>query len=135
MDESNSIKTIRRTILADQTIFRLSEISKIENYFHKEINQRKTSSKKLSKCVTAFDYIDKILIVLGAKKGGVSIAANASVVGAPVGIASASFNLIFSLTTGIMKNFISIIWNKNKEHNKIPMLAKIKLNSIETLIS
>ena len=135
MDESNSIKTIRRTILADQTIFRLSEISKIENYFHKEINQRKTSSKKLSKCVTAFDYIDKILIVLGATKGGVSIAANASVVGAPVGIASASFNLIFSLTTGIMKNFISIIWNKNKEHNKIPMLAKIKLNSIETLIS
>ena len=54
MDESN-IKNTDRTNLTDQTKFRLSEISKIENYFHEEINQRKTSSKKLSKYGTAFD--------------------------------------------------------------------------------
>ena len=40
--------------------FRLSEITGIENYFHKEINQRKLCSKKLSKYVTVFNYIDKI---------------------------------------------------------------------------
>ena len=54
MDESNIGKT-DRTNLTDQTKFRLSEISKIENYFHEEINERKTSSKKLSKYVSAFD--------------------------------------------------------------------------------
>ena len=51
----------------------MDEISKIENYFIEEINQRKQCSKKLNKYVTAFDYIDKILVVLSAKSGGVSI--------------------------------------------------------------
>ena len=64
---------IDKTNLTDQTKFRLNEISKIENYFNKEINQRKACSKKLSKYVAAFDYIDKVLIVLSAKSGGVCI--------------------------------------------------------------
>ena len=134
MDESNSIETIDRTNLTDQTKFRLSEISKIENYFQEEINQRKTSSKKLSKYVTAFDYIDNVLIVLGATRGGVSIIFFMSVVGAPVGISSVSFTLIFSLTTGIIKKLLSITRNKKKKHDKILMLTRNKLNSIETLI-
>ena len=58
---------------------------------------------KLIKHVTAFDYIDKILIVLSATSSGVCIISSANFVGAPVAIASASFNLIFSLTTGIIK--------------------------------
>ena len=49
--------------LSEQTKFRLDEISKIENYFIEEINQRKSCSQKLNKYVTTFDYIDKILIV------------------------------------------------------------------------
>ena len=135
MNESNSIETIDRTNLTEQTKFRLDEISKIENYFHEEINQRKSCSKKLSKYVAAFDYIDKILIVLSATTGGVSICLFTSVVGAPVGIASASFTLIFSLTIGIVKKLLSTTRNKKKKHDKIFMLAKSKLNSIETLIS
>ena len=58
MNESNSIKTIDRTKLTNQTNFRLNEISKIENYFDKEIKQRRLSRKKTSKYVVAFDYID-----------------------------------------------------------------------------
>ena len=107
----------------------------MKNYFHQEINQRKSYSKKLNKYVTAFDYIDKVLIVLSATSGGVSIISFTSIVGAPVGIASASFTLIFSLTTGIVKKLLNITRNKKKKHDKILMLAKSKLNSIETLIS
>ena len=129
MNEINKIN------LSEQTKFRLSEIMRIENYFHQEINQRKSCSKKLSKYVAAFDYIDKILIVLSATTGGVSICSFTSVVGAPVGIASASFTLIFSLTTGIVKKLLNITRNKKKKHDKILMLAKSKLNSIETLVS
>ena len=102
MHKSNSIKAIDKTDLSEQSKFRLDKISKIENYFIEEINQRKSCSKKLNKYVAAFDYIDKILIVLSATTGGVSICSFTSIVGAPVGIASASFTLIFS----VMKNLL-----------------------------
>ena len=125
---------INKTNLSEQTKFRLSEIIEIENYFHQEINQRKSCSKKLNKYVTTFDYIDKILIVLSATSSGVSIISFTSIIGAPVGIASASFTLIFSLTTGIIKKLLSITRNKKKKHDKILMLAKSKLDSIETLV-
>ena len=94
---------INKTNLSEQTKFQLSEIIGIENYFHQEINQRKLCSKKLSKYVTAFDYIDKILLVLSATSSGVCIISATSIVAAPVGIASASFTLIFSLKIGIIK--------------------------------
>ena len=55
MNKSNSIGAIDITDLSEQTKFRLDEISKIENYFIEEINQRKLCSKKLSKYVAAFD--------------------------------------------------------------------------------
>ena len=135
MDECNSIKTIDKTKLTEQTKIRLDKITEIESYFHQEINQRKLCSKKFSKYVVALDYIDKILIVLGATSGGVSIISFTSVVGTPVGIVSASFTLIFSLTTGIIKKLLSIARNKKKKYDKILMLAKSKLNSIETQIS
>ena len=67
MNENNSIEAI------DKTKFRLSEIIGIENFFNQKINQRKTYSKKLNKYVTAFDYIDKVLIVLNTTTIGVSI--------------------------------------------------------------
>ena len=103
--------------------------------FIKRLIKGNHAVKKLSKYVTAFDYIGKTLIVLSAASSGVCIISSASVVGAPVGIASASFTLIFSLTTGIIKKLLSITRNKKKRHDKILMLAKIKLDSIETLIS
>ena len=135
MNESNFIETIDRTNLTEQTKIRLNKITEIENYFHQEINQRKSCSKKLSKYVTTFDYIDKILIVLSATSSGVSIISFTSIVGAPVGIASASLTLFFSLTTGIVKKLLNKTRNKKKKHDEILMLAKSKLNSIETLIS
>ena len=91
--------------------------------------------KKISKYVSGFYYIDKVLIVLSAASSGVCITSCASVVGVPVGIARASFTLIFSLITGIIKKLLSITRNKKKKHDKILMLAKSKLDSIETLVS
>ena len=48
MNESNSIEIIGKTNLTEQTKFRLDEISKIENYFHEEINQRQSCSKNVA---------------------------------------------------------------------------------------
>ena len=135
MNKSNSIRAIDKTDLSEQTKFRLDEISKIENYFHEDINQRKSWSKKLSKYITAFDYIDEILIVLSATTGRVSVCSFTSVVGAPVGIESANFTLIFPITSEIVKKLLSMTRNKKKKHDKVIMLTKSKLNSIETLVS
>ena len=126
---------IDKANLTDQTKFQLNEKGKSENYFNSEINPRKLCSKKLSKYATAFDYIDKVLIVLSATNGGVCIISSVSVVGAPVGIAWESFTLFFSLTTEIIKKTLSITRSKKKKHGKILTLAKSKLNSIETLVS
>ena len=116
-----------RANLEENTRFRLSEIIGTENYFHEEINQKKSCSKKLSKYVTACDYINKILIVLRATSGQICIISSASVVRGPVGIASGSFALLFSLTTGIIKKVLNIKRNKKKKHFKILTLAKSKL--------
>ena len=126
MNECNSIE-IDKTSLIGQTKYRLNEITKIEN-FNQEINQRKSCSKKLSKYVAAFDYIDKVLIVLSVTRGGVFIISFTRFVGAPVGIASTIFTLIFSLTIGIIKKLLSMTRNKKKKHDKILMLLKV--NSI-----
>ena len=75
------------------------------------------------------------LIVLNATADGVSNILFTSIAGTPVGIASASLTLIFSLTTEIVKKLLNITRNKKKKHDKILMLAKSKLNSIETLVS
>ena len=39
--KNNSLETIDKTVLSEQTKFRLSEIIGIENYFYQEINQKK----------------------------------------------------------------------------------------------
>ena len=135
MNESNSIEAFDKTSLTNQIKFRLDEISETENYFIEQINQRKSCSKKLSNYVAVFDYFDQVLIVLSATSGGVSIISFTSIAGAPVGIASTSLTLFFSLTTGIVKRLLNITRNKKKKHDKSLMLAKSKFNSIETLVS
>ena len=107
----------------------------MKNYFIKEINQRKTCTKKLRKYVAVFDYIVQALIVLSATSGGVSIISFTTIVRAPVGITSASPTLFFSLSTGKMKKLLNMTRNKKRKYDKILMLAKSKLNSIETSIS
>ena len=74
-------------------------------------------------------------MVLNATTGGVCIICHATVVGAPVGTASAGFTILFSLATGITKKLLKTTRNKKKNHDKILMLAKSELNSIESLVS
>ena len=92
-------------------------------------------NKRFSKYIAFFDYFDKSLIVLSSSSGRISIISFTSVIGVSEGIARASFSLVFSLTTRIIEKLLKISRNKKKKHNKIVVLAKSKLNSIETLIS
>ena len=62
-------------------------------------------SKRISKYIASFDYFEKSLIALSVTIGSISIASFATVVGAPVGIVSATFSLAFSISTGLLKNY------------------------------
>ena len=113
MNELNLIEAhsnLTAISLSNQTKFSLNEINKIKDYFNSEIHERKTMSQKLSKYITAFDYIDKTLIILSASSGGISIISFTNVIGIP-----ASFTLIFSLTTGIIKKLLQVTGKKKKK--------------------
>ena len=78
-------------------------------------------SKRLSKYIASFDYFDKSLIVLSVTTGSISIASFATVIGAPVGMMSASCSLAFSITTGIVKKLLKT--TRNKKKNTIKLLC------------
>ena len=142
--ENNAIESIECNSIEHNSIdtsnlnnqeFRLNKISEIEDYFIAEIKGKELMSKKLSKYISFFYYFDKSLIVLSVTTGGVSIASFATVIGAPIGTTSASLSLEFSLCTGPVKKKLKATRNKRKKHNKIVMLARNKLNSIESKVS
>ena len=134
MVEISSVESLDTSNLNNQE-FRLNKISEIEDYFITEIKERELVSKKRSKYISFFDYFDKSLIVSSASSCSISIASFATVIGTPVGITSASLSLTFSLCTGLAKKLLKATKNKKKKHNKIVMLARSKLNSIESKIS
>ena len=115
--------------------FRPNKINEIKDYFIAEIKERKLMSKRRSKYIASFDYFDKSLIVLSARSGSIPIASFATVILTPVGIANASLILAFSLPTGLVKKLLKTTRNKKKKHDKIVMVARTKLNSIESKIS
>ena len=115
--------------------FRLKQINEIRDYFVAEIKEREWMSKRLSKYIAFFDYFNKSLIVLFATTGSISIASFATVIEAPAGIASSSFSLAFSISTWLIKKLLKTTRSKKKKHDKIVMLARSKLNSIESKIS
>ena len=121
--------------LSNQQQLRLNQINEIKDYFEAEIKERELMSEILSKYIASFYYFHKSLIVFSITTGSISIVSFATVIGAPKGIKSASFNLAFSISTGIIKKLLKTTSNKKKRHNKIVMPARSKLNSIESKIS
>ena len=138
MDNFNKTQNIYPNLNAtpsNEQQFRLNKINEIKDYFLGEIRERELISKNLSKYISAWDYFDKSLNVLPILSGSISIASFAGVIGVPAGIIGASWGFTFAITSGFIKKFLKTIRNKKKKQNKIVMLARSKLNSIENKIS
>ena len=99
--------------LNDQQQFRSNIINDVTGHNFAEFRERELMSKGLSKYTASFDYICYVIV-------------------AHLGIASASFSFTFSLAAGIVKKLLKTTQNKKKKYNKIVMLARGILNSIET---
>ena len=66
--------------------------------------------------------------------GGISIAAFASGVGLPVGIALSGTSSLLSLATAITRKSFKIFNVKQEKHDAIKLLAQTKLDSISNII-
>ena len=95
-------------IPSNEQEFRLNKINEIKDYFVAEIKERELMIKRLS---ASFEYFDMSLIVLSVTTDSIYIASFATVIGAPVGMASASFSLAFSIYYRNCKNTVK---NNNK---------------------
>ena len=100
----------------------------------KKLIKENHAIKKLSKYVAVFDNIDKILVVLNAKTGEDLFVRLQALLVNQLEL-EAQVLLFFLLTTEITKKLLNITRKKKKKHDKILILAKSKLNIIETLIS
>ena len=92
-------------------------------------------SKKHKKVFTTLGYIEKFLILASTITGCISNSAFASLVCIPIRITSSAIVLKIWAITAANKKYKSIIKKKKKKHDKIVLVAKSKLNSIEILIS
>ena len=102
----NLYPNLSATPLNDQEQFRIKSPSEIKNYFIAEIKERELMSKRLSIYIASFEYFDKSLIALSVVTGSISVSSFATLIGAPVGMMSASCSLAFSITTGFVKKAI-----------------------------
>ena len=118
----------------NQQQFRLNKINEVKDYFAAEIKERKLMSKRLSKYIASLNYFGKPLIVLSITTSSISIASLYCYWSTRRKV-SANFSLAFPISTGIVKKLLNWTRNKKKKHNKIVMLARSKLNSIESKIS
>ena len=116
--------------ISNEQEFRLNKINEIKDYFLAEIRERELISKNI-----ALHYFGKSLSVLSILSGSISIAAFATVIGAPAAIIGASCSFTFSITSVFVKKVLKTIGNKKKKYNKSVILARSKPNSIESKIS
>ena len=107
--------------------FRLRNNDETKNYLLDEIKRNYLMSEKYKETCKYLNYVEHLITLASAVTGCVSISAFASYVCVPVGITSSVVGInICTITTGT---------KKYKKHDKIVLLGKDKLNTIEVLIS
>ena len=105
---------------------------KQEIIFLKKENIKVLMSERYKKTYKYLNYTKLLLILISAITSCVSISAFASLVFVPVGAASSAVG-IKSSYNHCRNQYKSIIKKKNKKHDKLVLLGKDKLNSIEFL--
>ena len=92
----------------------------------------KEKYKKTCKHLNNFDHL---LVLVSTVTICVPIFAFTSLAAIPIGITSSTVGLKICTIAARIKNYKSSIKKKRKKHDKILLLGKTKLNTIEVLIS
>ena len=115
--------------------FRLRKIDETRNYLLDEIKDNNLMSEKYKKTCKYLNYVENLLTLASTVTGCVSVSAFASLVRDPVGIVSSAIGIKICAVTAGIKKYKSIIKKKKKKNDKIVLLGKDKLNTIEVRIS
>ena len=115
--------------------YRLNILSEIEAFFIDKIEVCEQIAKKMKRFNAITGIVDTGLITSTVITGEISIAAFASGVGLPVGIALSGTSLLLSLATAIAGKSFKIFTVKQEKHDAIKLLAQSKLDSIANIIS
>ena len=92
-------------------------------------------SKKHKKVYITLNYTGHFLILVSTVTGCLSISVFASLIGIPIGITSSAIGLKIRPITAGIKKYKSMIKKQKKKCDKIVLLSKSKLSSIEVLVS
>ena len=114
--------------------FRKKNIDEKRNYLSEKVIQNDLKSKKHKTVFTVLNYIEHQLIFVFPVSGRVSISAFA-LAGIHIGITSSEIELTICVITAGIKKYQPIIKKEKKKHDKIALLAKSRLNSVEVLTS
>ena len=117
--------------------FRLRKIDEAKNYLLHEIKHNDLMSENYKKTCNYLNYAENSLILSSTITGFISISAFASLVCVHVRITSSAIGICANIcaTTAGIKKYKSIIEKKKKKLDKIVLLGKDKLNTMEVLIS
>ena len=91
--------------------------------------------EKYKKTSKYLNYVEHLLLLVSTVTSCVSISAFVLLVFAPVVIASSEVGINLCAITAGIKKYKSIIKKKKKKHDKIVLLGKDTLNTIEVLVS
>ena len=91
--------------------------------------------KKDKSVCTAINYIEHFLTLASVVTEWISISGFASILNMSLGITILAIGLKICAVTAWIKKYKSIIKKQKKNYDKIVLLVKSKLNSIEVLIS
>ena len=111
--------------------FRLKNVDGRRYYFAEEIEQNELMIKKYKKFCKALNYIEHFFILAFAATTCVSISNFVSLVGFLMVNTSSAVGLKNCEITAANKKYKSLIKKKKRKHDKIVLLPKTKLNSIE----
>ena len=134
-NETKIYPDLNPTAPQEPQTYRLKKLTEIEAFFLDEIEVRERTAKKMKLFSIITGIVDTGLITSTVITGGISIAAFASGVGLPVGIALSGTSLLFSLATVITQNYFKTFTVKQEKHDSIKLIAQSKLDSIANVIS
>ena len=134
-NENKIYPDLNPTAPQEPQTYRLNKLSEIQAYFLNEIEVHEQIAKKMKGFNTITGIVDTGLITSTVITGGISIAAVASGVGLPVGIALSGTSLLLSLATAITRKSFKIFTVKQEKHDAIKLLGQSKLDSIANIIS
>ena len=113
--------------------FRLGKIDETRNYFLQETKHNDLMREKYKKTCKYLNYVERLLILVSAVTGCVSVSAFPPLVFIPVSITSSAVGIkICSITSGIRK--YKSIRKKKTKHDKIVLLGRDMLDTIKVLI-